>query len=253
MFKTKTGGVELMNENFRLIYEPSDRKMRVVVLFSGGASAVSFMNDGKKYEIVGAISSNKAAPGIKRLKNMGVPVEILDIHDFYGARPIKDMGVRELFDEKLVSIIKENAWSPDIIACAGYMYVLTAKFLNEFPNKVLNVHPADLNIRENGKRRYTGANVVKDQIAAGERVTKSSIHIMAEKVDDGPILCVSCGLLVENRAPNEQQELMKKKCDGPAYGKTLELLAEGRLAIDGENNIYLKRDNRWESGEFRMD
>lgn len=234
-----------MNQNLKLIYEPKkDRKMRIVVLFSGGASAVPFMVGGEGYEVVGAISSNKNASGIKKVEELGIPVEVVDIHDFYGGKQIKDMKIREAYDEKLLSIIKEKKWEPDIIACSGYMYILT-KFLDGFPAKVLNVHPADLTVKEGGKRKYTGSKAVEEQIKSGEKVTRSTIHIMDEKPDHGPILFVSEGLPIENRSPKEQQELMKEKCDGPAYRRSLEMLSKGMFAIDSDKNVYVKDGEKW--------
>lgn len=233
-----------MNKNLKLIYEPrNDRKMHIVVLFSGGASAVPFMARGEDHKIIGAISTNKNASGIKKFEKLGIPVEVVDIRDFYGNKPISDMKTREAYDEKLLSIIDEKKWKPDIIACSGYMYILTKKFLDKF--QVLNVHPADLSIQENGKRKYMGANVVEDQIRSGERVTRSTIHIMDEKADHGPVLFVSEGLPVENKSPKEQQELMKEKCDGPAYEETLDMLSKGMFAMDPEKNIYVKHRDKW--------
>jgi folate-dependent phosphoribosylglycinamide formyltransferase PurN len=235
-----------MNKNLMLIYEPrSDRKMRIVVLFSGGASAVPFMVGGSGYAVVGVISTNKNASGIEKLEKLGVPVEVVDIHDFYDCKPLTDMRIREAYDEKLLSTINRKKWEPDIIACSGYMYILTKKFLNRFPNRVLNVHPADLSIMEKGKRKYIGSHVVGDQIKAGEKVTKSTIHIMDERADHGPILFISEGLPVENKSPKEQQELMKEKCDGPAYREALNMLSRGMFAIDPDKNIYVKHENGW--------
>lgn len=240
-----------MTQNLRQIYEPrKDRKMRIVVLFSGGASAVPFMVGGEGYEVVGAISTDKNALGIEKLKKLGIPVVVADIREFYGDKPITDMKIREAYDEKLLSIIDEKKWEPDIIACSGYMYILTKKFLDKF--RVLNVHPADLTIVEGGKRKYTGANAVRDQLDAGERFTRSTIHIMDEKPDHGPILCISEGLPVKNRGPKEQQELMKEKCDGPAYRKALDMLSQGMFAIDSEKNIYVKDGDKWAKKIMRM-
>ena len=222
------------------------------MLFSGGASAVPFMVGGEGYEVVGGVSSNKKASGIKKLGELGIPVEVADIHDFYGNRPITDMKVREAYDEKLVSIVDGKKWKPDIIACSGYMYILTEKFLNRFPGRVLNVHPADLSVEKNGKRKYIGSNAVKDQMEAGEKFTKSTIHIMDERPDHGPILLISGGLPVENRSPKEQQELMKEKCDGPAYRETLEMLSEGMFAMTPDKKVYVKRGGGWERGPQRQ-
>ena len=232
-------------DDLRPIYEPKlGRKMRIVCLFSGGASSVPFMTGDERFEVVGAISSNKNAPGIERVRGLGIPVEVLDIHDFYGGRHISDMKVREEYEERLCSIIAVKRWNPDLIACSGYMYVLT-KFLDRYPHRVLNVHPADLSIESEGRRKYAGLNVVKAQIEAGEAVTRSTVHLMIEDVDHGPILCISDGLPVEGRSPEAQQELMKVRCDGPAYRKTLGLLAGGRLAIDPQKRVFVKTAEGW--------
>lgn len=228
----------------RPIYEPrKDGKMRIMVLFSGGASAVPFMVGGEGYEVVGAISSDKNASGIKRFEKLGISVEVADIRDFYGSKPITDMKVREAYDEKLISIIEGRKWKPDIIACSGYMYILTKKFLRRF--RVLNVHPADLTIREGGRRKYTGAHAVEDQMRAGEKVTRSTVHMMDEEPDHGPVLVVSDGLRVENRSPKAQQDLMKEKCDGPAYREALGMLSRGMFAMDSDKNIYVRHGDRW--------
>jgi phosphoribosylglycinamide formyltransferase-1 len=227
-----------------------DRKMRVVVLFSGGASAAPFMFSSEGYEVVGAVSSNPHASGIQRLERLGVPVEIFDIHQFYGGRPITDMEKRKEYDIELARIVSK--WQPDFVACSGYMYVLTPSFLCAFPNRVLNVHPADLRIMEGGRRKYAGLHVVEKQLACGEKFTRSTIHLMTEDVDHGPILCVSQPLPFENRTPAEQQELMKQKCDGPAYRKTLELLSTGSLALDENSEVYHKKGEDWIRGPYVM-
>lgn len=233
------------------LYQPApDRKMRVVVLFSGGASALPFMLSSENFEVVGGVSSSKNASGIKKFEVLGIPVKILDIHEFYGEVPVRDMEMRRLYDRHLVELV--SGWQPDFVACSGYMYVLTEVFLNSFPNRVLNVHPADLRIVEGGRRKYVGLHAVEKQIACGEKFTRSTIHIMTEDVDHGPILCVSQPLPVENRSPQEQQELMKLKCDGPAYRKTLELLSEGSFAMDESGEIYHRKHGEWIKGPYVM-
>jgi len=240
------------------IFEPREEPMRIVAMFSGGASAVPFMTDGKKYKVIGAISSNKDASGMGKLKKYDIPVVVNDIHDFYDDNPIKDMNIRKEYDKKTLSIVKN--WEPDVIACSGYMYFLTPILLYAFPNRILNVHPADLSILdEKGNRKYVGDNAVEDAMEAGEKITRSTIHLMDEGEDHGPILYISDGLPIENRTPEEQQELMKRKCDGPAYKKALELLSEGLYGIDEANNIYLKKNNKFvliyggKNGEYFWD
>ena len=241
--------------NIEPIYEPKEDfvkdPMRIVALFSGGASAVPFMVDGETYEVVGAISSDKNASGIEKLENLGISVEVNDIHNFYKSgsvpfyglepAPIEDMKIRKHYDTRNLLIIKDKDWRPDAITCSGYMYFLTDVFLEAYSNRILNVHPADLSILdENGDRKYIGDNAVRDAMKNREEATKSTIHIMNEIVDGGPILYMSDELPVEGRNYKEQQELMKDKCDGPAYKKALELLSMGRFFIDGESNVFIK-------------
>ncbi|MEM2978542.1 MAG: formyltransferase family protein [Candidatus Hadarchaeales archaeon] len=238
----------------RPIYEPGEgRKMKVLVLFSGGASALPFMVGGKEYEVIGGISSSKSASGISRFQSLGIPVEVVDIKDFYAGRPIKDMQVRGEYERRLLSVMEEKGWEPDVVACSGYMYVLTPVFLKRFPNRVLNVHPADLSIEEGGRRKYTGLHAVRDQLEAGEKVTRSTVHVMIEEADQGPILVISPPLPVEGRSPEEQQELMKVKCDGPAYREALRLLSEGRFALDERGRTYVRTDGGWKEGYVRME
>lgn len=227
--------------------------MRVLVLFSGGASALPFMVGGKGHEVIGGISSSKSASGISRFQSLGIPVEVVDIKEFYAGRPIKDMQVRGEYEKRLISVIEEKGWEPDVVACSGYMYVLTPVFLKRFPNRVLNVHPADLSIEEWGRRKYTGLHAVRDQLEAGEKVTRSTVHVMIEEADQGPILVISPPLPVEGRSPEEQQELMKVKCDGPAYREVLRLLSEGRFALDERGRTYVRTGGGWKEGYVRME
>jgi len=225
--------------------------MKVAILFSGGASVVPYLLNIDNCEIVGAISSSKSASGIAKLERLNVPVIVNDIHDFYRERdkPLIDMNIRKEWDRFLIQQLKE--WGVDFVVCSGYMYLLTSEFVNSF--NVINVHPADLRIKdENGNRKYIGYKAVLDAIETGERETRSTVHLMNEETDDGPLLVVSSSLpinsdLIEMISKDDisikqvadiHQEYMKYYCDGPAFRMALTLLSRGRLEIKG-NFVYL--------------
>lgn len=220
--------------------------MKIAILFSGGASAVPFLLNIKDCEIVGAISSSKEANGIEKLRKLGIQVEVRDIRDFYREydKPIKDPETRKIWDDFLIKTLKE--WQVDLVVCSGYMYLLTPEFVNAF--NIVNVHPADLRITNSkGNRRYIGDDAVTDALKAGEKETRSTIHIMDEQTDHGPILVVSPPLPVDSgllkiadikQAASIHQEYMKYYCDGPAYRKALTLLAQGRLQIKNKK-VYM--------------
>jgi folate-dependent phosphoribosylglycinamide formyltransferase PurN len=102
----------------------------------------------------------------------------------------------------------------------------------------------------NLERRYKGEDAVYDAIISGEEYTRSSVHIARKVFDEGPLLVQSKKFPVRKewvRAKTAQknfralrkyaddlQETMKWEGDGPAYLKTLELIARGKMAIDGD-------------------
>lgn len=213
--------------------------MRVVVLFSGGASALKHLleNDPRlnvKYQFVGAFTDNKSAAGIELARRADIPVEIFDYRDFIRERHAKysDWQARREYFTQVVE--KLATWQPDIVMLSGFMLIVREPLLSAYKHRILNVHPADLTIMgDKGRRKYTGMDAVADAIHAGEKQTRSTIHLVTEEVDGGPIIVLSDPLPVEAGVdPRTHQERMKWACDGPAYQRALELLASGRVWLD---------------------
>jgi len=237
--------------------------LRVFVFFSGGASGLRYLatedsNYGEKYEVVGAFTELPDAPGVEFIRGRGLPLETNDLEAFYDKRDAltTDLDVREEFDAETREMIAP--YEPDIVLLSGYMRILTSPVVSEYP--IVNVHPADLRVEDDeGERAYTGFDPVRDAVLAGEEETRSSVHLVTEDVDDGPLLVVSPPFPVERemvetlREHSEEdldayleahQEWMKWKGDGPALAKTLELVADGRAdmdtgEVDGERGPYL--------------
>ena len=80
----------------------------------------------------------------------------------------------------------------DIVLLLGYLFILTEPMLDAFPNRILNIHDADLlQRRPDGGPRYPGLHSTRDAILAGERETRSSAHIVTEDLDGGPVIARS--------------------------------------------------------------
>lgn len=211
------------------------KTLRIVVLFSGGASAAQYLieNDtdyGKNYEFVFALTDKKGASGVSYFEEKEIPcmeagIKQFSVRNSYSGR-VKDMpdNIRRAYFTHLQHIIRQ--FKPDLILLSGFMLKIVAPLLGYCP--IINVHPADLRIKnEDGTPKYTGDDAVTLAINAGETSTASSIHVVEEKVDEGRIICVSQPLIVESgRTAKEHQELMKTFCDGPAYKRALELIVE---------------------------
>jgi folate-dependent phosphoribosylglycinamide formyltransferase PurN len=209
------------------------RKMRIVVMFSGGASALSYLLNQpdiheQTYEFVGAFTNNGNAPGRDIAEVAGIPVAMIDYQAwcaFYGS-PRKDVASREEYFRRVSELIAP--FKPDIIMLSGFMLVMPESFVQEHAFRILNVHPSDLRtVYANGKRKYIGDHAVHDAMTAGETTVRSTIHLVTKQVDAGPILFVSDPVVVSpTDQPETIQQIMKFTCDGPVYRKALIYFAE---------------------------
>ena len=248
------------------------RTANVVVFFSGGASSMRAMledeNHGKTYTVTGAYTDKEHAEGRKLCDDAGIPHIYRGRKEFYAERGLdpKQWDSRRRFYDYLCGELAQ--FKPDIICLSGYMHIVADPLLNEYRDSVLNVHPSDLTIltgehheRVNAacmdqetaarlvyvydvKRKFTGANAVYDAVNDGESETRSTVHIVTEELDGGPIVTQSRAFRIQpswktplidpeqvQRYANGLQKQMKAGGDGPAYLKALGLIATGRLSV----------------------
>jgi len=115
--------------------------------------------------------NNSNAYVIERSKKLNIPCTIFNKEEFYGSSKIID----SLKDKKI-----------DYIVLAGFLWLIPKDLVNEFPNKIINIHPALLP-NYGGKGMY-GMNVHKAVINNQEKESGITIHIVNEKYDEGNIL-----------------------------------------------------------------
>ena len=186
----------------------------------------------------------------------GISYECEDIRDFYkskGHKTRRDLSLRPEFDGLVLE--KTSNYEIDIVALAGYMSVTTEPLLEAFNGRMINVHPADLSIMEGEERKYVGMHAVRDAILSGERELRATTHVVREKVDYGEILIISEPLPVTipdntdlkllekekeilNRIVSQHQNELKEFGDWIIYPLTLQMIAEGRFALNGCENVY---------------
>jgi phosphoribosylglycinamide formyltransferase-1 len=118
---------------------------------------------------VRAVASNKqSAPALARVPNL--PTASFELRDFE-SREERDATMGEWL----------LAQGVEVVVLAGYMHLLTPRFLELFPQRVLNVHPSLL-------PDFPGAHAVADQLAAGVHEAGATVHVVDEGVDSGTIL-----------------------------------------------------------------
>lgn len=205
---------------------------------------------GTAYDIVCGFANYADSAAADRLEDHDVPVERRDIHEFYEERgaDLANMDVRAEFDARTAEIL--SSYDPDLIVLSGYLHILTASVLDRFFPRIVNIHHADMTIRdESGEPVYTGLRSVEDAIRNGEPATRETTHVVTEAVDRGP-------LLVRSRPFDVHRELARSALDrgaddvfdayvyahrkwmlreggGRTLAKTIELLADGRVTLDG--------------------
>ena len=104
--------------------------------------------------------------------------------------PIHSYEDRRVYDALTVHVLKELG--VESVLLLGYLYVLTDVMLSAFPNRIFNIHDSDLTLtNRKGERRYVGLHSTRDSILGGERETRSTLHVVTEELDGGPILALS--------------------------------------------------------------
>ena len=241
-------------------YDLGDQPMGIAGFMSGsGSNLVKILEHQKKLEQsengspyqVRLIFSNNAKSNATEIgKRFNIPVYIRDIKGFYKEHdmPMSDMRVRQEYDCHTASVLKDHII--DVIALGGYMSFVTSPIHDDF--LTINVHPANLRAENPiGERRYAGGNAVEKTLIASERELRSSVHIVDDKVDHGPILMVSEAVYVNpvlnpnidpdilNALVDVYQEKLKQAGDWKIYPKTLELLATGRFSKNETGTLFL--------------
>jgi len=165
-------------------------------------------------EVSVVLSNRKNAYILERAKNYNVPA-------FFLSHKKKS---REEFDAEMTAILKEHAI--DLVLLIGFMRILSAKFCQEWQDRLLNVHPSLL-------PKYAGGmdtNVHQDVIINGDTETGCTIHFVTDEVDEGPILIQKkC-----NVEPDETVDTLKtkvQKLEGMAFIEAIQLI---------QNNSYVR-------------
>lgn len=156
---------------------------RLVVLISGGGTNLQALIDAIQAgevdaQISAVISNRKNAYGLVRAENAGIQTL------YFPLKPYTDAAKsRETYDADLAAQI--TAYQPDLIVLAGWMHVFTPAFLEHFPRKVINLHPAL-------PGQFAGINAVHRAYAAWQQGEISAsgcmVHYVIPEVDAGEVI-----------------------------------------------------------------
>lgn len=148
---------------------------RLVVLVSGSGSNLQALLDAAADPSYGATivavgADRDGILALKRAEDAGVPMFV---------RRVREYPDRAAWDRALRDEVVGHA--PDLVVCAGFMKLLGPDFLATFGGRVVNTHPALL-------PSFPGMHGARDALAYGVKVTGCTLFVVADGVDDGPII-----------------------------------------------------------------
>jgi phosphoribosylglycinamide formyltransferase-1 len=120
--------------------------------------------------VVAVASNEPGARALARAESAGIPT---------GTFPLSRFTSRSERDATMAGWLQGHG--VELVVCAGYMHLLEPIFLERFPDRVVNVHPAPL-------PAYPGAHPLEDLLAAGASEAAATIHYVDEGVDTGPVI-----------------------------------------------------------------
>jgi phosphoribosylglycinamide formyltransferase-1 len=190
--------------------------VRFAVLVSGRGSNLQALLDAERAgtlapgEIVCVASNQVDAPALERARAAGKPAIAVD-HKAY--------PTREKFEDALVAALAQHG--VEAIVLAGFMRVLTARFLGAFPERVLNIHPSLL-------PAFPGIDSPKQAFEHGAKWAGCTVHFVDPSVDGGAIVLQDAVEVRDDDTADALRERILAR-EHVILPRAVQLLAAGRL------------------------
>lgn len=167
------------------------------------------------------VCDNPGAKVIEKARKAGVETLIIE-RDIFASK--------QDFEQEIIARLKKDGI--DLIVLAGFMRLLSAKFVRAFPNRIINIHPSLL-------PAFKGGQAIAEAFAYGAKVTGITVHFVDEHMDHGPII------LQEPVAIKEDDTLASleariHKLEHILYPKAIELIQKRRVTIRGRKVVKAK-------------
>ncbi len=188
----------------------------VVILISGSGSNLQAFIDAQQagrlpIEIKAVISNRQDARGLQRAEQAGIAREWLD-HKRYSDRASFDAELQQRIDK----------YQPKLVILAGFMRILTPKFVNHYAGRMLNIHPSLL-------PKYRGLHTHQQALDAGDTTHGSSVHFVTAELDGGPVvLQASVPIEAGDNAQTLAERVLVK--EHQIYPLVVRWFAQGRLS-----------------------
>ena len=171
-----------MDKSFNYLISPDisklrnfSPKLRIAILASGeGTNFQELINLSKsnKFDIdIRLLITNKTEAGcLLRAKKSNILYKIIKSSDYEN---------KDYFEDEIINIIKKH--DIELVVMAGWMKIMSSKFVKAFKNKIINIHPSLL-------PSFKGNNAIKEALKNGSKITGCSVHYVEPEVDSGSLI-----------------------------------------------------------------
>jgi len=199
-----------------------DAKNIGILLSGRGSNFVAIADNIDAGRIPGAriavvISNRPDAPGIETARRRGLDTRVI---------PSKGKQ-REEHDREVVAVLKEKR--VELVCLAGYMRLLSGWFVQQFPNRVLNIHPALL-------PSFPGLEAQKQAFDFGVKVSGCTVHFVDEQLDHGAIIVQKAVPVYDTDDEHALADRILEQ-EHIAYSEAIRIVLEGNYEITGRRVV----------------
>ena len=213
------------------------RKTILGVLVSGRGSNLQAILDAINADRLTAkigvvICDNPEANALRKVAGTGIPTAVIERRNF---------AAKQEFEEAVIAQL--DLHHVELVVLAGFMRILSPRFINRFPARIMNIHPALL-------PAFPGLDAQQQAIDYGVKVSGATVHFVDEGMDSGPII-------LQEAVPVETEDTVATlserilHLEHRLYVRAIRLYCEGRIGIDGRAvKILPPRQKPKEEGEL---
>jgi len=199
------------------------KPLKIAVLASGRGSNLQAIIEGIQSgkingQIVLVLSDKDSAYAMERAQTYGIPTCHISP---------KQYSSREKYDVAIADMVKKS--DADLVVLAGFMRILTPAFIDHFPNRVINIHPALL-------PSFPGLHAQRQAVEYGVKVSGCTVHFVDYEMDHGPVIAQRAVPVLDSDTEDELSARILVQ-EHLLYSEVIARIAEGKVKIQGKKVI----------------